>query len=228
MDFYLIDESTGTLLHLPVNPEEVTINREKLYETVELLNLGEVDFPKGEKLKEISFSSFFPRDYDSYCQYPDLPDPQEAMNNLTFWTQSRRPVRLIITETIINNLVLVAVHISQFKGGEPGDVYYDFIARTYRRVGVRTVPMVPAGLLGAESRPDMEMVSEGSRGLRPDVERESVITYTVMAGDSLWEIAARLLGNPTRWQDIYELNRDIIGGNPSLILPGMVLTLPAA
>jgi len=60
MDFYLIDESTGTLLHLPVNPEEVTINREKLYETVELLNLGEVDFPKGEKLKEISFSSFFP------------------------------------------------------------------------------------------------------------------------------------------------------------------------
>jgi len=50
----------------------------------------------------------------------------------------------------------------------------------------------------------------------------------VMAGDSLWEIAARLLGNPTRWQDIYELNRDIIGGNPSLILPGMVLTLPAA
>lgn len=215
------------MLHLPVNPGEVTINREKMFETLTILNLGEVDFTTGEKLKEISFSSFFPRDYESYCQYADIPDPQEAMNTLTLWTHSRRPVRLIITDTIINSLVLVTAHISQFKGGEPGDVYYDFTARTYRRVGARTVPMVPAGLLGTESRPDMETVSDGSRGLRVD-ERETATTYTVAAGDSLWEIAARLLGDPARWEDIYELNQDIIGANPSLIIPGMVLVLPAA
>ena len=29
MDFYLIDEFTGTLLHLPVNPEEVTTKPRK-------------------------------------------------------------------------------------------------------------------------------------------------------------------------------------------------------
>ena len=226
MNFYLIGPDTG-LLHLPVNPGEVTVEREKLYETVEILNLGEVDFTTGEKLKEISFSSFFPRDYESYCQYADIPDPQEAMNTLTLWTHSRRPVRLIITKTIINALVLVTAHVSQFRGGEPGDVYYDFTARTYRRVGVRTVPMVPAGLLGTESRPDMETASADSRGLRLD-ERQSPTTYTVVAGDSLWEIAARLLGDPARWEDIYDLNQDTIGANPSLIIPGMVLTLPAA
>lgn len=227
MDFYLIDSAGGTSLHLPVNPGEVTINREKMFETLTILNLGEIDVTTGEKLKEISFSSFFPRDYEHYCQYTDIPDPQEAMNLLTLWTHSRRPVRLIITKTIINTLVLVTAHVSQFKGGEPGDVYYDFTARTFRRVGARTVPMVPAGLLGTESRPDMETVSDGSRGLRVD-ERESATTYTVVEGDSLWEIAARLLGDPARWEDIYELNQDTIGANPSLIIPGMVLTLPAA
>jgi len=226
MDFYLIDSAGGNTLHLPVNPGEVSINREKMFETVEILNLGEVDFTRGEKLKEISFSSFFPRDYDSYCQYADIPDPQEAMNLLTLFTMSRRPVRLIITKTIINSLVLVTAHVSQFKGGEPGDVYYDFTCRTYRRVGVRTAPMVPAGLLGTESRPDMETATTDARGLRVD-ERESATTYTVLDGDSLWDIAARLLGDASRWEDIYEMNKDLIGANPSLIIPGMVLTLPA-
>ncbi|MEM3453456.1 MAG: hypothetical protein QW835_07540, partial [Candidatus Hadarchaeum sp.] len=101
MDFYLIDPA-GPTLHLPVNPiGDITIRREKQYETVNIINIGEVDFPTGEKLKEISFSSFFPAEYDpSYCRYPDLPDPQEAMNQLTAWTASKKPVRLIITETI--------------------------------------------------------------------------------------------------------------------------------
>lgn len=226
MDFYLIDPGTG-FLHLPVNPSEVKISRDKMFETITVLNLGETDFTTGEKLKEISFSSFFPRDYDTYCQYADIPDPQTAMNLLTLWTHSRRPVRLIITETIINALVLVTAHVSQFKGGEPGDVYFDFTARTWRQVGVRTAPLVPAGLLATESRPDMETVSVEARGQRPD-QRPQALTYTVLPGDSLWEIAARMLGNSSRWGDIYDLNESIIGANPSLIVPGMVLTLPAA
>jgi nucleoid-associated protein YgaU len=226
MDFYLIDAGTG-FLHLPVNPSEVTISRDKMLETLTILNLGEADFTVGEKLKEISFSSFFPRDYDTYCQYAEIPDPQEAMNTLTLWTHSRRPVRLIITETIINTLVLVTAHVSQFKGGEPGDVYFDFTARTWRQVGVRTAPLVPAGLLATESRPDMETVSVETRGLRPD-QRPQALTYTVLPGDSLWEIAGRMLGDSSRWEDIYELNRGLIGANPSVIVPGMVLALPAA
>jgi nucleoid-associated protein YgaU len=226
MDFYLIDAGTG-FLHLPVNPSEVTISRDKMLETLTILNLGEADFTVGEKLKEISFSSFFPRDYDTYCQYAEIPDPQEAMNTLTLWTHSRRPVRLIITETIINTLVLVTAHVSQFKGGEPGDVYFDFTARTWRQVGVRTAPLVPAGLLATESRPDMETVSVEARGLRPD-QRPQALTYTVLPGDSLWEIAGRMLGDSSRWEDIYELNRGLIGANPSVIVPGMVLALPAA
>lgn len=56
--------------------------------------------------------------------------------------------------------------------------------------------------------------------------------YTVMPGDCLWDIAARVLGTDDVraiarfWPLIHRENRDVIGADPNLIRPGMVLTLP--
>lgn len=50
-------------------------------------------------------------------------------------------------------------------------------------------------------------------------------TYTVKSGDTLWDIATAKLGSGARWQEIYDLNRDIIS-NPDLIQPGWTLKLP--
>ena len=59
-------------------------------------------------------------------------------------------------------------------------------------------------------------------------------TYTVRPGDCLWSIAATLLGSGAtnvaidqRWRQIYEANRAAVGEDPSLIHPGLVLTLPS-
>lgn len=49
-------------------------------------------------------------------------------------------------------------------------------------------------------------------------------TYTVKDGDSLWEIAERLLGDSSRWIDIYEANNLAT----TVILPGQVLRLPVS
>jgi nucleoid-associated protein YgaU len=53
------------------------------------------------------------------------------------------------------------------------------------------------------------------------------ITYTVAPGDSLSLIAKKFLGKAGRWTEIYQANKAVIGGNPDLIKPGQVLTLPA-
>ncbi|MFF0400535.1 peptidoglycan DD-metalloendopeptidase family protein [Streptomyces sp. NPDC005248] len=54
-------------------------------------------------------------------------------------------------------------------------------------------------------------------------------TYSVVAGDYLSKIAAdnKVEGG---WEKLYQDNREVIGGNPSLIVPGMKLALggPAA
>jgi nucleoid-associated protein YgaU len=57
----------------------------------------------------------------------------------------------------------------------------------------------------------------------------------VQPGDSLWSLAAHALGPnagnaqiAARWPDWYAANRDVIGPDPNLILPGQVLRTPAA
>ena len=43
---------------------------------------------------------------------------------------------------------------------------------------------------------------------------------------TLWGIAQTFYGDGTRWPEIYNANAGTIGSNPSLIQPGMVLTIP--
>lgn len=212
MDLFLIDDTAGTELHFPVNPGEVAIRREKMYETVNIISLGEADFRSGEKIKEISFSSFFPARYDpSYCRYPDLPVPDKAMRQLIDWTNGGTPVRFMITGSEINELVLVSSHTCTFKGGEPGDIYFDLTCRTWRDIKVKSEPGSGSGASATRSRADMKPVPK---------------VYTVKPGDSLWAIAKLKLGSGSRWREIYDLNTKTIGPDPNKIVPGQKLVLP--
>lgn len=70
----------------------------------------------------------------------------------------------------------------------------------------------------------IELVSRGSA--EPD-------TVVVRTGDTLWDIAARHLGPEadaasiaTEWPRWHEVNRESIGADPDLLLPGTVLVPP--
>ncbi len=51
-------------------------------------------------------------------------------------------------------------------------------------------------------------------------------TAVVQIGDSLPKIAAKYLGDASRWPEIWELNKDQLI-SPDVVLPGMVLKLPS-
>ncbi|MNE87947.1 LysM domain/BON superfamily protein [compost metagenome] len=52
-------------------------------------------------------------------------------------------------------------------------------------------------------------------------------TYTVKSGDTLSKIAKLELGSSSKWKDIYNLNKAVIGSDPKLIKPGQRLVLPS-
>lgn len=213
MEIHLKD-GAGNDFHFPVNPEEMTISRGKALETVNILSLGEYDFPAGEKVKEIAFSSFFPAVYDAgYCNYREIPDPQEAMNLLTKMMNSKQPVRLIITGTAVNVLVMISAHNTTFKGGEPGDVYFELTARTWRNMKVHTNAAAAAG-------------KSARQASRPDTKPKPK-TYTVKTGDTLSKIAKLELGSSAKWQAIYNANAKVIGKDPNKIKPGQKLVMPS-
>ena len=50
--------------------------------------------------------------------------------------------------------------------------------------------------------------------------------YTVIRGDSLWRISEKFFGTSSRWGEIYEANKDVIGPNPRLLKIGQILVIP--
>ncbi|MFF1557999.1 LysM peptidoglycan-binding domain-containing protein [Streptomyces sp. NPDC058279] len=61
----------------------------------------------------------------------------------------------------------------------------------------------------------------------PKPPSEAQRTYIVKTGDSLSAIARRELGNEGRWRELYAMNKSVVGPNPDMIRPGMVLMLPS-
>lgn len=53
-------------------------------------------------------------------------------------------------------------------------------------------------------------------------------TYTVKAGDTLSGIAEDLYGRSDAWPQLYSENKDVVGQDPNIIEPGMILQLPTS
>ena len=90
------------------------------------------------------------------------------------------------------------------------------------------VPSTPT----VRTQPDVRVLTPAPRGEPEPDEAHQVVVHR---GDSLWSIAARHLGPGASdsevadaWPDWYAANREVIGEDPDLLLPGQVLHAPEA
>ena len=91
--------------------------------------------------------------------------------------------------------------------------------KQYRDYGTKQINVQ---LASGKPRASVEPKRETNNSPAPS----SAQSYTVKSGDCLCAIARRFYGDDKRYIDIYNANKNIIGGNPNLIMPGQKLTIP--
>lgn len=212
IEFWLKDRY-NLYLRLPVNPESFEIASPYSINTVQVASLGEIPIPGERGLKSITFSSFFPAQYNaSYCEYKDLLSPYYWVERIEKWRDTRFNIRLIVTGTPIS----IPVFVSDFKidperAGNPGDIYYSITLTEFKAPEVRIIEKKVT-----------------AKPARPPAPKPTPKTYTVVRGDSLWKIAAKpsIYGKGAEWRRIYNANKGVVGKNPNLIYPGQKLVIP--
>lgn len=213
IEFWLSFNNGAEKLRLPVNPESVNVSSPFNHSDISIAQLGNYAIIGERGLKEYSFASFFPRDYNpTYCEYNGFPSPWTFVETIERWRDSRQPMRLTITGTPIN----AAITIREFtytpdKAGGPGDIYFEVFFKEFRFV------QIPRTVTASSTTPPKQ---------RPAVPKPTPKTHTVTKGDSLWIIAQRHYGDGSKWTTIYNSNKDVVGKNPNLIKPGQKLVIP--
>lgn len=196
---------------LPVNPAEVQITMPQLNQQQTLLNMGSVNLKGNRDLVTATLSSFFPGKRSPFYRHAKMT-PKRYKEKLQNWKDGKETVRLIITDMGVNLAMLIDKFECTVREGTD-DLEYSIELSEYRELNVPAVSMT------TKVRADTGLKDRPS-------EQTAAKTYTVVSGDSLWKIAKRLYGDGAQYTKIYEANKGVIGGNPNLIYPGQVYTIP--
>lgn len=188
-----------------VLPAEYELTSESNNTQVVIHSLGEINLLGKRKLKNISFSSFFPDQKYSFCEYTSFPTPTESVT-LIEKMKNKGVLRLIMAGAPVN----MECTIENFTWGENDgtkDINFTLEFKEYRRVKIKNT--------GVEGEGETQ---------RPHKEVEGT-TYIVVKGDNLSKIAKNLTGNSANWREIYNQNKEAIGDNPNRIYPGQQLII---
>jgi nucleoid-associated protein YgaU len=87
--------------------------------------------------------------------------------------------------------------------------------------------VVSGGTMTQEEREKVTLAVgnvEGVAAVEADTSHDPVF-HTVEKGDTLWAISAKMLGNGSRYNEIFEANRPMLS-HPDKIYPGQTLRIP--
>lgn len=203
---------------MPVTPGKLQATIKGQNKTITLLNEGEINFLKYPGLTEITVSLVFP-------MLTAKKSPDYYLGLLEKFMTQRKTTRFkMLRYTPDGNALFetdLKVSIEDYTIKEDAtkglDVYVDVKLKQYPDYGTKKVSL-------------SKITETGQVGMTVEEERETSnaptnTKYTVKANDCLWDIAGRELGDPNRWPEIYELNKDKIS-DPNLIKKGWELVLP--
>lgn len=217
---------------LPVTPEKLTISISNQNDTVNLINEGEINILKKAGLTDIEFECEIPQVKQPYAVYTNSSGFRVATYFLDYFEKlktSGKPFQFIVCRKKPNGKSLfntnIKVSMEDYKltedAGNGFDINVKIRLKQWRDYGTKQVKVT---ITAEKPKAAPEPVRETTAAPAPAASQ----TYTVVKGDCLWNIAKKFYGNGSKYTVIYNANKGVIGGNPNLIYPGQVLTIPAA
>lgn len=212
---------------MPITPSKVKVKINNQNDTLTLINGEEINILKEPGLTDVSFDLLLPQ-----VSYPFTNGgAQSADYYLSLFERlktSKQPFQFILNRSMpsgrrlfYTNLTVGMEDYQITDDAEEGfDIKVTVSLKQYRHYGTKTVKVQPAPAPAETPTATVEQPQ------RETSQAPQQTTYTVKSGDCLWNIAKKYLGDGSRYNEIYNLNKDKIT-NPNLIYAGQVLTLPS-
>lgn len=211
---------------LPVTPSKIEIKVGGQNKTANLISGEEINITKAPGLKEISFTAMIPQaDYPFAVYDGSFEDAESFLDRLADLKEGKGCFDFVIIregpgghDFFDTNIYVTLEDYKVTDDAKEGfDLSVAINLKEYRNYGTKIMNFVIVEDAPVPTSPEPEADRPG--------EAPPVKTYTVVKGDCLWNIAMKLLGNGSRYPEIYNLNRDKIS-NPNRIQVGWVLTIP--
>ncbi|HIW31942.1 MAG TPA: LysM peptidoglycan-binding domain-containing protein [Candidatus Paenibacillus intestinavium] len=206
------------VLQLPVNPSSIEVSESGQSKTYDISGIGEINVIKDRKLTEYSFSGLFPAQWYPFVTVDNLLHPVEYIKLIEKWMTTKRPIRFILTSDTYDINTPVSIESFQWSetAGGGGDIEYSLQLKKYVFYSAKRIV--------TETTSGGGTVKKTSTPARPN-DKQQAKTYKLVAGDSLWSVAKKQLGNGNRWKEIQKLN-SIKDAELKKLSIGRVLKLP--
>ncbi len=179
---------------LPVNPATIEISEGSFNEKIKILKIGEINLIGKRGLIFLSLTSFFP---SKKSPFNKGKEPFYYKEKLLKWKRSGKPIRVIISGMNLN-LAMAIEKLTFSKNEGLDDINYTIELAEYIFLNVPAV------------QNDKKIKENGLKERVGEKLDKSKASYTVKKGDSLWAIAKKMLGDGSRYKELYEANKTLI------------------
>ncbi|HBF4273265.1 TPA: LysM peptidoglycan-binding domain-containing protein [Clostridioides difficile] len=205
-DFYLDG------VQLPIPPPKLEIKVTNKNKTVDLINTGEVNILKKEGLSEISFEAEFTHNKLPFYRGA-FRDVQFFLSKLELLKTDCKPFQFIVSRELGNKVLFntnIKVSLEEYAISEDAengsDTKVAIKLKQYRDYSTKKLVLAPPK--NETDRPNVKI--EPKRVDSVNATNTKTKTYTVKAGDSLWSICQKQLGNGSLYKKVYELNKSMM------------------
>jgi len=184
----------GEKFVFPVTPIKFDVQTSQNNKTVDIIDFGEAMLFGNPGLIRLKFSTFFPR---TFHEYPfvvgDQKDAGECVDLMIKWKESKKPVRVVITDSPVNHMF--------------GIKDFDYDNRDCSKDIYFTLSLIEYKDLNTPPANNNKQVNENT-GLkdRPAEKTPPVSTDKMKKSRDILEMSKRAYGMVSKWRSIAQSN----------------------